>query len=195
MTGAKVKQVLQSYLDHFEAEDLKAGLSVGAQKMSDADALRRAPDVDDLAWAAHLKYMCVEAQKFVDEGRVEKAMRWLGFLQGVLWESGEFSLDDLKEHSRPAEGDGQDGRSEYVVDVFRAYDCRDRLGIKIGRSVLSSGWNAGGVLGQLRVDGCPVGREGEARVVGWPGDRFNVEVREAGEASRTYWFEVAPAGG
>jgi hypothetical protein len=103
MTGAKVKQVLQSYLDHFEAEDSKAGLSVGAQKMSDVDAFRKAPEVDDLSWAAHLKYVCVEAQRFVDEGRIEKAMRWLGFLQGVLWESGEFSLDDLKNHSRPTE--------------------------------------------------------------------------------------------
>jgi len=47
---------------------------------------------------AHLRFMCVEAQKFVD---IEKAMRWLGFLQGVLWSRGFYSLNDLKNHSRP----------------------------------------------------------------------------------------------
>lgn len=30
----------------------------------------------------------------------EKAHRWLGFIQGVLWMAGVFSLDELKEHSR-----------------------------------------------------------------------------------------------
>jgi hypothetical protein len=30
----------------------------------------------------------------------EKAHRWLGFIQGVLWLSGVFTLDELKEHSR-----------------------------------------------------------------------------------------------
>jgi hypothetical protein len=49
----------------------------------------------------YLKFICIEAAKFVDEGRIEKAMRWLGFLQGVLWARGFYSLDDLKNHSRP----------------------------------------------------------------------------------------------
>jgi hypothetical protein len=30
----------------------------------------------------------------------EKAHRWLGFIQGVLWMTGVFTLDELKEHSR-----------------------------------------------------------------------------------------------
>lgn len=32
--------------------------------------------------------------------RREKAMRWLGFIQGVLWTMGIFTLDELKEQSR-----------------------------------------------------------------------------------------------
>jgi hypothetical protein len=52
---------------------------------------------------SHLMFMCQEAQKFVDEGRVEKAMRWLGFLQGVMWKDDWYSLNDLKNHSRPDE--------------------------------------------------------------------------------------------
>lgn len=50
---------------------------------------------------AHWKFMCDEAQRFVDADRVEKAMRWLGFLQGTFWSTGTYTLDDLKNHSRP----------------------------------------------------------------------------------------------
>jgi hypothetical protein len=48
----------------------------------------------------HLVYMTQEAKKFVDEGRMDKAMRWLGFLQGTLWFSGT-SLNDLKKMNMP----------------------------------------------------------------------------------------------
>ena len=50
---------------------------------------------------SHAVYMCEEASKFVDEGRIEKAMRWLGFIQGVLWSYGVRSLTDLKQDSMP----------------------------------------------------------------------------------------------
>jgi hypothetical protein len=35
----------------------------------------------------------------------EKAHRWLGFIQGVLWMSGVFTLDELKEHSHKCSDD------------------------------------------------------------------------------------------
>jgi hypothetical protein len=50
---------------------------------------------------SHCKFMCDEAWKLADEGRVEKAMRWLGFLQGVFWDDGTYTLDELKNHSKP----------------------------------------------------------------------------------------------
>ncbi len=31
---------------------------------------------------------------------IEKAMRWLGFVQGVLWLHGDFTLDQMREHNR-----------------------------------------------------------------------------------------------
>lgn len=49
----------------------------------------------------HLIYMCETAIGFVREGRTEKAFRWLGFIQGVLWMSNIYTLNDLKNHSRP----------------------------------------------------------------------------------------------
>jgi len=48
----------------------------------------------------HLLYMCEEIPKFIDEGKIEKSMRWLGFLQGVFCEHGYYTIDQLKEHNR-----------------------------------------------------------------------------------------------
>jgi hypothetical protein len=42
-----------------------------------------------------------EGIKLVDEGRREKAMRWLGFVQGVCYALGYASIDDLKTMSMP----------------------------------------------------------------------------------------------
>ena len=46
----------------------------------------------------HLAWMCSESIKFVQKGEIEKAHRWLGFIQGVLWKEGAFTLNDLREH-------------------------------------------------------------------------------------------------
>lgn len=51
--------------------------------------------------ALHLRAMVPELIEMADAGRTEKCMRWLGFMQGVLWRNGTFTLDELKEHSRP----------------------------------------------------------------------------------------------
>jgi hypothetical protein len=47
--------------------------------------------------------MCGEIEAFVNEGRTDKAMRWLGFVQGVLWMAGVYSLHEMQNHNRPAE--------------------------------------------------------------------------------------------
>lgn len=46
--------------------------------------------------AQHVSWMCIEAKKFLEVGRTEKAMRWLGFIQGWLWTVNIKVLDDLK---------------------------------------------------------------------------------------------------
>lgn len=60
---------------------------------------------------AHLLYMRQEARRFLQESidnypggmppKIEKAMRWLGFIQGCLMCFGTFSLDDMKKHNMP----------------------------------------------------------------------------------------------
>lgn len=49
----------------------------------------------------HVRYMIAALLPMIEEGRTEKCMRWLGFIQGVLWMAGVFTLEELKNHSRP----------------------------------------------------------------------------------------------
>jgi hypothetical protein len=41
--------------------------------------------------------------RFPPDGSENKAMRWLGFMQGVLYTTGRFTLEELKAHSRDKE--------------------------------------------------------------------------------------------
>lgn len=50
--------------------------------------------------AQHLVSMYPEMMTMEDEG---KLMRWLGFMQGVLWAEKRFTLEQLKDHNRKGE--------------------------------------------------------------------------------------------
>lgn len=49
----------------------------------------------------HVVFMCDEGQRLVDAGKIEKAMRWLGWVQGVAYASDWATLDDLKRMNMP----------------------------------------------------------------------------------------------
>lgn len=44
----------------------------------------------------HARWMCQQIPSQVASGDVEKAMRWLGFVQGTLWASGTKSVDSMR---------------------------------------------------------------------------------------------------
>ncbi len=44
----------------------------------------------------HVEDMIYKIPKFLDEGRKEKAFRWLGFIQGTLCAKGIYTIEDLK---------------------------------------------------------------------------------------------------
>lgn len=50
----------------------------------------------------HLMWMCSEGCELVTKGSVEKANRWLGFVQGALWMAGLASIDEMREWNKPA---------------------------------------------------------------------------------------------
>ncbi len=55
------------------------------------------------ARAEHIHWMCLETIELVRQGRIEKAMRWLGFVQGVLWWAGIRSVEQMKQDNIMAE--------------------------------------------------------------------------------------------
>jgi hypothetical protein len=69
---------------------------------------KRQPDLQSIFplehvkdYAAHLLHVCQAIPGFIDEGRREKAMRWLGFAQGAAWALGWTCVKELAEHNRP----------------------------------------------------------------------------------------------
>ena len=50
---------------------------------------------------AHCHWMTVEAENFLVQGRREKAMRWLCFIQGCIFTLRLYCINELKDHNRP----------------------------------------------------------------------------------------------
>jgi hypothetical protein len=67
-----------------------------------ADPQSRAPAADRAC--SHARWMCQQAIAYVKAGEDAKADRWLGFIQGVLWMRGLYSIEQMKEHNRPGGG-------------------------------------------------------------------------------------------
>jgi hypothetical protein len=97
MTPEKVKSVFAYYRSALD----EGYPSIVPVRFDEEDSMMSAKDLGWPRLAAHYKFMCDEGQRLVDAGRIEKAMRWLGFLQGALWRQWRFTLDQLKNHSRP----------------------------------------------------------------------------------------------
>lgn len=49
---------------------------------------------------AHCHGMLDKMEEFLKEGRIEKAMRWLCFIQGCLWSNGYYTIGQLADHNR-----------------------------------------------------------------------------------------------
>lgn len=52
---------------------------------------------------SHLRWMIEECETFIQEGRREKVMRWLGFIQGTLWATGKVTIEQCKRMNAPAD--------------------------------------------------------------------------------------------
>lgn len=90
MTPEQVWKVIQKYRERFEA------LGISPQAFSHGE-LVRSPE----STLEHCYGMLSQMEVFLKEGRMEKALCWLGFVQGCLWAQGLYSLDELKEDNRP----------------------------------------------------------------------------------------------
>jgi len=68
---------------------------------------RTAQDEEEIL--EHALWMCEEGKKLVDENRIEKAMRWLGFVQGAIWAAMSATIEDMKKVNMPTTREGDDG--------------------------------------------------------------------------------------
>lgn len=48
----------------------------------------------------HVAWLCMDLQELLKKGERERAMRHLGFAQGVLWVHGIFAINELREQNR-----------------------------------------------------------------------------------------------
>lgn len=51
----------------------------------------------------HLSWMTGETIRFTEELEIEKAMRWLGFIQGAFWVLGYRTIAEMREDNRMPE--------------------------------------------------------------------------------------------
>lgn len=98
MTAEKVRSVVELY----ERElGLHIGERWGDQELGDPNL--------PLCRLCHAKWMVLEMKKFLDDGQIEKAFRWLGFVQGILWCEGVYTIDEMEDHNLTG---GQDVQSQ-----------------------------------------------------------------------------------
>ena len=126
MTGEKIKEVATKYarVIHRMVEIHPARILVPGEPM------RGPVDKSWTTWspaeqANHLLFACAEMKRFVDEGRLEKSFRWLGWIQGTLTALGVYTIEDCGNHNRP------DPPEEAADADTRA---AGRLAVNLGRS-------------------------------------------------------------
>jgi hypothetical protein len=90
MTSDRVREVIETYRRRFD--------EIGVEKIDypHGDVVDTSNNV-----LGHCYGMLDKMLEFINEGRTEKTFRWLGFIQGCLWASRIYTLEDLKNHNRP----------------------------------------------------------------------------------------------
>jgi len=84
MTDAQIVAVASRYLDTFQMYEAKRDQEAQTER----------------GRIGHALWMCLQLQGFLQEGKRDKAFRWLGFIQGVLWSADVESIENMKDHNR-----------------------------------------------------------------------------------------------
>jgi len=92
MTPEQVVKVIQSYRK--ELEDYPPVRDEENYLYRDEFLGYRKPYSKALS---HASWMCLQVEGFVADGRIEKAMRWLGFIQAILWMCHRRTIEKMRE--------------------------------------------------------------------------------------------------
>lgn len=98
MTDEKVREVIGIYRRFFEKHNIPK-----KEFMHDAPVpvFYTGTSYNSYDLACHCHAILDKMEKFLEEGRIKETMRWLGFIQGCLWATGCYALDELENHNRP----------------------------------------------------------------------------------------------
>jgi hypothetical protein len=66
------------------------------------DGFQNVQENDEYGSLNHARWMLNQIPNMLgDFYKIEKANRWLGFVQGVLWANGYCDIKSMKEHNKP----------------------------------------------------------------------------------------------
>jgi len=92
MTTEKIRSALLACEAILAKEANREGVTMAVRDM-DADTTARR--------TSHMLWMARQSLQLLEDGRREKVLRWLGFLQGALWAARLLTIDELKAQNRP----------------------------------------------------------------------------------------------
>lgn len=92
MTADKVRKVIEEYYRKLE--------SMGITESKDYPHDDYMKDYFAMPALYHCRSMLDKMEEFIKAGRMDKVMRWLGFIQGVLWVNRVYTLEELKNHNK-----------------------------------------------------------------------------------------------
>lgn len=126
MTDKKINQVLDIYEKRVKSFDpwgigyMIPGIEdPGQRQAAKAGLVKMAEQFN------HLYEMIGKIRKFLTEDRREKAFRWLGFIQGVFYSLGIYTIEELANHNRPTK---DDLKEQYPGHSFEASGCAECSG-------------------------------------------------------------------
>lgn len=100
MTGKKINWVLDLYV--IKLAELEILGTTRARTFSDK--------------IKHAQEMIPKIRAFIIENRLEKAFRWLGFLQGIFYTLDVYTIEEMANHNRPTKADIKDEYPDRLFD-------------------------------------------------------------------------------
>jgi hypothetical protein len=111
MTDKKINQLLDGYQSKLQNILVEGGVRTIEESKFRYEKL------------IHALNMIPKMRKFLEEGRREKAFRWLGFLQCVFWMLDIYTVEELANHSCPTKTDIKEEHQGHFSNV-RGLTCR-----------------------------------------------------------------------
>lgn len=97
MTPEKIKKIIQNY-----RETINSIAPVFSSTPYSVDKYVENIYVDSVAQDVinQVLWMCDQIDDMLIHNNVDKSMRWLGFIQGILWITGVKTIDEMREDNR-----------------------------------------------------------------------------------------------